>query len=357
MIKQWSSQILAVIRLELKKTFFARRGLWIYLLAFAPVFLFALHSIVAPHQEAWLTRMAEGHLADTAALQSVQEGSTREEVVEKLGEPFSQRSGRLRSQGVRGDLQYHYTDGKSHFVFLFSNGKVRHIAIFGPETFDKESEIFATSFQAFFLRLAIFFGCVGVFLNLFRGEMLDKSLHFYLLAPMRREVLLAGKYLAGLLATVVIFTTSAGLQLTAMLWRFDHSVVAGYLAGPGWGQIFAYLAVTILACIGYGSVFVAAGMFFRNPIVPTVLVLVWEGANAFLPAALKKISLIFYLQALCPVVAPSDLSLPVGLKILIATAEPVRPVVAVIGILVFTLFVLAVAGHRARKLEINYSAD
>ena len=31
------AQIYAVLRLELKKTFFARRGLWIYLLAFAPV--------------------------------------------------------------------------------------------------------------------------------------------------------------------------------------------------------------------------------------------------------------------------------------------------------------------------------
>ena len=40
MIKLWCTQILAVVRLEMRKTFFARRGLWIYLLAFAPVFLY-----------------------------------------------------------------------------------------------------------------------------------------------------------------------------------------------------------------------------------------------------------------------------------------------------------------------------
>ena len=40
--------------------------------------------------------------------------------------------------------------------------------------------------------------------------MIDKSLHFYLLAPIRREVLLVGKYLAGLIATVVIFTDQHG---------------------------------------------------------------------------------------------------------------------------------------------------
>ena len=66
----------------------------------------------------------------------------------------------------------------------------------------------------------MFFGCVGIFTNLFRGEMLDKSLHFYLLTPVRREILLAGKYLAGLLATVVIFTASVALQWEAMLWQF-----------------------------------------------------------------------------------------------------------------------------------------
>ena len=33
----WFAQILAVIRLEWKKTFFARRGFWIYILALMPL--------------------------------------------------------------------------------------------------------------------------------------------------------------------------------------------------------------------------------------------------------------------------------------------------------------------------------
>ena len=48
-------------------------------------------------------------------------------------------------------------------------------------------------------------------MNLFRGEMLDKTLHFWFLAPVRREVLLAGKYGAGLIASVVIFAGGAML--------------------------------------------------------------------------------------------------------------------------------------------------
>jgi hypothetical protein len=356
MIKQWSSQILAVIRLELRKTFFARRGLWVYLLAFAPVLLFVAYAILAPRDQERLARLAAAHLVSAEALRSITVGDSREEV-ENVGEPYFKRSGRLRSEGVRGDTLYRYTDGRSDFYILLEKGKVKYAHRTDPETISQGALIFATSFQTYFLRLAIFFGCVGIFINLFRGEMLDKSLHFYLLTPIRREVLMAGKYLAGLLATVVIFTTSAALQLMVMLWRFDHAMIADYLAGSGWGQIFSYLGVTALACVGYGSVFLAAGMFFRNPIIPTVIVLLWESANVFLPAILKKVSVIFYLQSLCPVVAPPDVKLPAVWKLLMSAVEPATPSVAVGGLVILTLLVLVASSIRARKLEINYSVD
>lgn len=356
MIKHWCSQTLAVMRLELRKTFFARRGLWVYLLAFAPVLLFVAHSILAPRDQNRLARLATQHRASAPALRSIRVGDSREKV-EKAGEPYFERSGRLRTEGVRGDALARYTDGQSDFYVLFENGKVKHVRRIDPESLSQGSLMFATSFQTYFLRLAVFFGCVGIFINLFRGEMLDKSLHFYLLTPIRREVLMAGKYLAGLLATMVIFTTSAGLQLMLMLWGFDHASVAEYLAGAGPSQIFSYLAVTALACVGYGSVFLAAGMFFRNPIIPTVVVLVWESINVFLPALLRKVSLIFYLQSLCPVVAPPDAKLPVAWRLLISTVEPATPLAAVSGIVILTLLVLVASGFRARKLEINYGAD
>ena len=349
-------QTFAVMRLELRKTFFARRGLWVYLLAFAPVVLFLAHSILAPRDQDRLARLALQHPASAAALRSIRVGDSREKI-ERAGEPYFQRSGRLRTEGVRGDALAKYTDGQSDFYVLFEDGKVKHVRRVDPESLSQGSLIFATSFQTYFLRLAVFFGCVGIFINLFRGEMLDKSLHFYLLTPIRREVLMAGKYLAELFATVVIFTTSAGLQLMVMLWRFDHASLAAYLRGPGWAEIFSYLAVTALACVGYGSVFLAAGMFFRNPIIPTAIVLLWESANVFLPAILKKVSLIFYLQSLCPVVAPPDVKLPVAWRLLISTVEPATPLAAVSGIVILTVLVLVASALRARKLEINYGAD
>ena len=53
----------------------------------------------------------------------------------------------------------------------------------------EDSLVFAGLFHFYFLRLGIFFGCVGIFSNLFRGEMLEKTLHYYYLTPMRREFL------------------------------------------------------------------------------------------------------------------------------------------------------------------------
>jgi len=88
-----------------------------------------------------------------------------------------------------------------------------------------------------------------------------------------------------------------------------------------------------------------------------VIVLLWESANVFLPAILKKISLIFYLQSLCPVVAPPDVKLPAVWKLLISNVEPATPLAAVSGIFILTVLVLIASGFRARKLEINYGAD
>src|SRR5262249_31795324 len=47
----------------------------------------------------------------------------------------------------------------------------------------EDTRIFAYVFQIFYLRVGIFFGCMGLFTWLFRGEVVEKSLHYYFLAP------------------------------------------------------------------------------------------------------------------------------------------------------------------------------
>jgi ABC-type transport system involved in multi-copper enzyme maturation permease subunit len=361
------AQIASVMRLELKKTFFSRRGLWVYALAFAPALLYLIHAIDVTRDHEHRQALAAAHPVAGDTLRSIKEGMTIEEVVSAAGEPYASRTipggRRMRRGGPRDpasfrDLAiYQYTDGDSDFTFVLVDGRVERINEQDRCNLQKDSAIFATVFPTFYLRLAVFFGCVGIFMNLFRGEMMDKSLHFYLLAPMRREVLMAGKYLAGLLTAVTIFVIGTALQLAALSWHFDPGAVGEYLRGPGWSHIGAYLAVTALACVGYGSIFLLTGLVFRNPILPAAGVLLWESINLFLPASLKKISIIFYLQALCPVVASPDRGLSLLQRLLISSAEPPETSVALLGLLAVTIAVLVLASRRARKLEINYGTE
>ena len=186
---QWS-QLLAIIRLEIWKTFFSRRGLWIYLFALAPVLLFTANSIYAPREQARLARIAGSHPVAITNLVAITTGMTNSVVLEMLGEPYQQRNWRHPIEGGRVNERgfYSYTDGKSDFTFHFNNGRVRWIERSDPQTLPLNLLVFATIFRFYFLRLAVFFGCVAIFTNLVRGEMLDKSLHFYLLTPVRREI-------------------------------------------------------------------------------------------------------------------------------------------------------------------------
>jgi hypothetical protein len=359
MIRLWCVQVLAIVRLEMKKTFLSRRGLWVYLLAFAPLLLFTARSVAIAHHRSQLQRVAREHPTPREDLDALRTGMTREEVRQKLGEPYGQWRGRFRDE--QGKLIEHahcrYTDGKTDFSLFFLDGKLNHIGRNEFDSLPQISKIFAGVFQSYYLRLAVFFGCVGIFVNLFRGEMLDKSLHFYLLTPVRREVLLVGKYAAGLLAAVVIFTSSTALQWLALLWQFDDATVADFLGATGWSQFSWYLLVTALACVGYGSVFLAVGLLFRNPIVPTTVVLLWESVNPFLPAALKKVSMVYYLQSLCPVDAAKDEQVPGLVHLLISPVEPATHSVAILSIVLLTTVVLATAARLSRRMEINYSAE
>ena len=362
----WWAQIKSVIRLELRKTFFARRGLWIYFLAFLPVLLFVGFSIVNSHQIRQSSRVARNgqkHLS-FQDLMAIKSGMTKEEVIGHLGQPpVNLHWKESRNQGTADEStvaheEYRYSDGLNDLYVTLADGRVDSTHIEEGYNLGRDSIKFAGVFQFFFLRLVVFFGCLGIFMNLFRGEILDRSLHFYFLAPMRREVLMVGKFLAGLLATCVIFITSELLQNVAFLWNLSPGQLNLYLFNNhGLQQIAAYLGVTVLACVGYGSFFLVAGMLFRNPILPTAIILIWEAINPFLPALLKQFSVIYYLKALCPVTIPAPPDMPPLLALLISTPDPISPPIAVIGLLSVAALALYGSSMQVRRLEINYTTE
>jgi ABC-type transport system involved in multi-copper enzyme maturation permease subunit len=214
----------------------------------------------------------------------------------------------------------------------------------------EDSMIFAGIFQFYYLRMGIFFGCVGIFSNLFRGEMLEKTLHYYFLTPLRRELLVVGKYLAGLAAAVVLFAGSAAISFLLIGRHFGPAYTDFLWNGPGMGQLVWYAVVAALACVGYGAVFVLCGLLFRNPMIPAATVMVWENLNPFLPTLLKKISVIFYLKSLSPVEVP----VPGPLAVMVIVSDPTPAWLAVPGLVALALVVLAYAALTARHTEISY---
>jgi hypothetical protein len=247
-----------------------------------------------------------------------------------------------------------YFDGRRQARLLFEDGKLLRRDIGRLLDFEEDRAVFAGIFQYFYLRLAIFFGCLGIFMYLFRGEMSNRTLHFWFLAPARREVLLAGKYAAGLIASAVIFGGGALLMFAAMMWPHDAVEVQAYWNAGGMGHVFWYAAAAALGCVGYGSVFLAVGAYVRNPIIPAAVLLTWEGINGILPHVLQKMSVLYYLQSLCPVPAPMDNDAPALVRLLAAPAAPASRPGAILGLLLLTAFVLWIGGIAVRRMEISY---
>jgi hypothetical protein len=264
----WLRQIGAILRLELKKNFFGKRSLLVYLLALMPVGLLVLVEVVNP-----LGR-------DTSQLPS----------------------------------------------------------------------IFSIFYNSLILRTVVFFGCAWIFMNLFRGEIVDRSLHYYFLSSVRREVLVTGKYLSGLLTSIILFSTvTVVCMLLVFFSHFYSSSSRFFLDGPGISQLFWYVTITILACVGYGAFFLVVGLFVRNPIIPALLLYGWEWINFLLPPLLKKISVIHYLNSLVPV--------PISEGPFAVVAEPTPAWISIPGLLIVTALVLIAAGSRIHRMEVRYGSD
>jgi hypothetical protein len=256
---------------------------------------------------------------------------------------------------VSFEMRKFFAGRKWVFPLLLAAGPVSlatFALVFGnrPPDNAEVTEIFAVLFQTFMLRLMILFGCALVFANLYRGDMVTKTMHFYLLTPTRREVLVAGKYVAGLLITSVLYSISIAVTNILLHSLNGPSVAqAHFFSGPGGGQLLSYAGIAILACVGYGSVFMVTGFVFKNPAIPAAFVLLWESANVFLPAALQKVSVVHYLQSIVPV--------PIPFGPFAVITAPTSLIGSITGLTLFTLAVLVVNSALMRRAQINYTSE
>ena len=208
---------------------------------------------------------------------------------------------------------------------------------------------FAQVFQFFLLRFVVFFANAMIFVRLFRGEILEKSLHYTLLAPLPRQVLVLGKYLGGVLSAILILVPTTALTYVLVYLPHGSAGLRTMLSAQGLGHLASYALIVVLACCAYGALFMLAGLFFKNPMVPAVLFLGWEALTPFLPTFLKIVSFVHYLVSFAPV--------PVRLGAFALLAQPVPWFVALLALLIASAVLVFVAGRVARGLEVTYSAD
>lgn len=360
-------QALVIARLEMKRVFLSRRSLWIYGLAMLPAVLFFVHALQLRYE---LRQARAGGTVAPAVVESIETGMSEQQVLDLAGKPGQDRERTIHRSSRREEegreifesrevrtRRMVYFDGSRRAYLWFEDGRLRSKDVRPVLNFAEDREVYAGVFQYFYLRLAVFFGCLGIFLNLFRGEMMDKTLHFWLLAPARREVLLAGKFLAGWTAASVVFTGGAMLAFAAMLWPHLGAGAEAYWQGAGAAHAARYALAAAMGCAGYGSLFLAASLWIRNPIVPAAVLLLWEASSGFLPELLQKLSVLYYLQSMCPVPAPMEQDVPTLLRLILAPAAPLSPWLALAGLCAFSALVLWAAAAGARRIEINYGTD
>ena len=222
---------------------------------------------------------------------------------------------------------------------------VRHETV----SIGRAERVFAVLFQNVVLQGTAFFGCLFAFGGLVRGEQLGKTLHHLFLAPVRREVVLVGKYLAALASTATLFgLTSAATYLLLLFDSGRHAAGAQLAAGAG-ARLAAYVLVVVLACASYGAVFLAFGQWVKNPIFPALAFWGWDHLSFLLPEVLKRLGLIHYLLSLAPVKAPESF-----LEIL---GEPLPVWVAVPVPLLIAATLLAASAWKVRRTEVDYGTE
>jgi hypothetical protein len=258
----------------------------------------------------------------------------------------------------RLEIEKNFLGKRSILLYLLALLPIAPLLLLAPFTppgrewqdFTQYNMIFAIYYGGLILRTVVFFGCAWIFMNLFRGDIIDRSLHFYFLSAVRREVLVVGKYFSGLFTSIILFAgTTVICMLLLYVPHFPSDSTRFFLDGPGMGQMLTYAGITMLACVGYGAFFLVVGLFFRNPIIPALVLYGWEWINFLLPPLLKKVSVIHYLQSLVPV--------PVSEGPFAVVAEPTPAWIAVPSLIVVTGIVLILASRRIRHMEIRYGSD
>src|SRR5262245_21122775 len=94
-------QAWTIAAIQLRRAFFARRGLWVYVLALLPALIFFGHGVDVKSD---IRRYSRGGLTDPALMNTIQKGEALDAVKARVGKPAAEYTGwqvrNLRKKGA-----------------------------------------------------------------------------------------------------------------------------------------------------------------------------------------------------------------------------------------------------------------
>ena len=138
-------QAWTIARIELRRAFFAKRSLWVYVLALLPSVIFFGHGLDAKLRS---DRLAQHGVISPALMDSVREGETAEDVKKRLGKPAEEDSStqtrRVRQRAANAGTTTHIIEPTVDARFVRLNisrpsysgepvARIYEFEVYGPE--------------------------------------------------------------------------------------------------------------------------------------------------------------------------------------------------------------------------------
>ncbi len=190
--------------------------------------------------------------------------------------------------------------------------------------------------------LAIYYGT-----SLMADEVEDKTITYLFTRPIPRGAVMAGKYLAYLVCTILV-TLSSVMIVFFLIAPLGGSSIAG-----GFIDLLKDLVLLAVGLIAYGALFSWVGAQFKRPLLTgLIFVFGWEQAALAFPGYLKRFTVIYYLQSLVPHAMPSDDLLGM-LQSMLRETPPASTVIIALALItaVFLYLAIRIVSRREYVLD------
>lgn len=229
------------------------------------------------------------------------------------------------------------------------------LSYFGPD-FASETEtmrqidgIWMLLISLVYLKFIVFFGASIFGFAVMRQEVEDQTLHYLLLQPVDRWMLIIGRFLAFLIIGSAICVTSLWISYFVLTGpRLGVGYVFDALFSEGRFQdLLTESLVIVLGLLVFGSLALLMASIFKS-VFYVLLLLAWESSLPYLPSSLKFWTITHYLHGLLPQ------GYEVRRRFLSLAGEPPSTAMSLVFLGGFSLVLIAAAIARFQSKECLY---